>query len=312
MVGVGCAAAALSSVGCSSSDDGSSAAIPLDQFPQKFSSALCNDVEPCCKSDSIAYDSNDCMQAATRSFTDLVTEHRGSSYDSKAAGQCLSSLVSALKSCVSLDDAALSSACNHLFVPTSLDGATCTSDSDCVSNDCFFDLSSSVSVGAGTCLGSTPPSDPKHGKLGNPCTGQCYDDDGFDSCPTAAVSGDTFCYESEGFLCSEDTSVCTALPAIGQACAQGSYCAVGAYCNQGLCAARIASGSCEADNECTADSYCTTGAGFSRTVGECQPKKPDGYACVTPQECKNAKCNAQGSCGPEHAASIATCSGSFL
>ncbi len=310
VLGLGCAIGLLG-FGCSSSDNGSAAtaSVPLDQLPQRFSSALCDALEPCCKTDQIAYSSSKCKQEATREFTDLVTSNTaiGAAYDPSAAGECLNSMLASLKSCVAIGDGPTSPACQRLFFASFPKGAYCLSDEECASHNCEFggvELS-----GRGLCSAFSASSDAP-AQLDEPCDGECFA--GNDSCPYSVDGVGAYCHASDGLFCATDSQTCIALPAIGDDCSS-LPCVTGAYCNaDGVCKPRHASGPCidNIDQACSSDSYCN--APGITAAGECVAKKPDGYACTTNEECKNDKCNLQMICGPGDAATRVTCSGDFL
>lgn len=304
-MGLGCAWGLLS-FGCSSSDSSSADPVALDQLPQKFASALCDGVEPCCKADDIAYSSSKCKQQATDRFTDFVIYNGlpGLTYDAQAAGACLKSLVSTLKSCIAID-AASSASCQHLFVGTLSVGSPCSTGSQCASGSCV-DIDRSTNNGVcGSAVDQSP-----HAKLNEGCAGQCYkQEDGSEYCESSTNL--PACHESDSLFCDYDTETCVAFAPIGASCS-AVPCAAGGYCgDRQVCTAQRDSGACNADDgACSVNSYCTSiGVGGP---GQCVAKKPDGFSCQERGECKSGQCSATQTCGAGQAASGASCSGSFI
>jgi hypothetical protein len=287
-VGLGCALAFLL-VGCSSSDEGASPPLPIEQFPQQFSSALCEAIGPCCLDAALPYVAATCKRSATEDFTNQVTYAEGKlKYDAAAAGECLSQYKAALAKC-QLPTELTASACAGIFKGALATGAACNVRlNECAVGYCQESLDASGNY-VGKCV-----ADAGSGSAPVPEGGRC------DISPNCA----------EGLYCTFD-SLCAKTIPLGGTCADYYACQKGTYCtSEGVCAAQHDSGPCGGATDfdaCSDGSYCSSLDSFSG--GECLKKKPDGYSCRSREECLNGLCN--GTCGPASAATTTTCAGDF-
>lgn len=285
-------------MGCSGTDEGSSTPVPLEQFPQQYSAALCESIAPCCKDAALPNTPATCKSNATQRFTTLATQGNSASirYDAAAAGQCLSQIKSAFASCQSPTEVT-AAACDRIFVGTLATGATCSPNlNECANGYCKQATDASLGSG-GTCT----PYETNGNVVGE---GQSCDDIR------------TYC--AENFFCgyessAADTGVCIKLAPLGADCSQLG-CQKGAFCSAtAVCTAQYDSGPCggtDSYDACSSNSYCSDDGGVvSSSAGQCLKKKPEGYACQRAEECQKGVCN--GTCGPATAASTANCAGEF-
>ena len=311
-MGFGALLAALGG-GCSSStagaDDGP---VSQAQFAERFASVWCESVAPCCASRQIAVDSAAC-QAQARDYASamLATRVTGDTrYGPAAASACLERLQRALERC-ELEDA--SSACSLIFVGPQDDGTPCANGSDCASGYCALGEASL----SGVCAAQIYES-PRHGTRGEPCVGSCGVPGSF-QCPTSLLPSSegttTYCYAQDGLYCSFDSDALDALSCqpyadVGAPCEGANVrCRPGSFCSAGSCLAQQAAGSCADTPElCDAHSYCDA-------TRQCRPKRADGAACRSGEECLSSSCDADadadadGICNSGNALLPRACSG---
>ena len=283
LAGLGCALVLL--VGCSSSDEGAAAPVPIEQFPQQFSSALCEAIGPCCLDAALPYVAATCKRSATEDLTSQVTYAEGKrKYDAAAAGECLSQYKAALAKC-QLPSDLTGGACSRVFKGTLPTGATCNYERDeCAVGYCQESNVNGTLVA--TCVAGSSAAPLPEG-------GRC--DDGRSRC-------------AEGLYCTL-LGLCAKKVPLGGTCVDNYDCQKGAYCagQDGVCTAQHDSGPCVSSLACSDGSYCSPFDSFND--GECLKKKPDGYACRASEECLNGICN--GTCGPAEAATATSCAGHF-
>jgi len=282
-------------VGCSGSDAGGSTPVPIEQFPQQYSAALCEAIAPCCKDAALPHTPTACKTKATQYFTSVVTAESGpnNKYDAAAAGECLSQVKSAFANCQQPTPQA-ARACYRLFVGTLPPGASCSlSRRECANGNCQPPADGSSSS-TGVCVAyQTAQATIAEGGPCEPAFSRC----------------------AAGLYCPYETGVCTKAIPVGGSCTDDSYsCKEGAFCSvSGVCTAQYDSGPCggtESQEACSDKSYCSSDLFASSAAGQCLKKKPDGYACANSRECLQGVCNGT-TCGPEAAESTASCGGEF-
>lgn len=94
-----------------------------------------------------------------------------------------------------------------------------------------------------------------------------------EACTSAAVCRSSLCF-TDG-LCGKPN---------------GESCMALTECRSNKCVGMVCSG-CATDAECSATQFCDT------TEGDCAPKRPDGQACSSPNQCVSAMCSPEGTCG---------------
>lgn len=288
MAGFACALGSLS-IGCVSSAGGGAAPVPLDQFAQRFSSALCEAVEPCCVSPFVAAS---CQRTALLRYTTLRDDGNGAglTYDPQAAGTCLNSLLASLRNCGTLNVDLSSPACTRMFASNAPLGTPCTTGQSCASGTC--DRSASLDVGTCSEAPVVALFPFQRGKLDQKCQGDCGE--GYPCLTMSPELAGITCYKDDGLFCDPIVYRCSPRTVIDAPCDPVTApCITGAFWGPQVCQAQQDSGLCAATSSCSAGHYCTSHA--RDEFGYCLEKKADGAACGSVDECTSAKCN--GVCG---------------
>ena len=316
-------------VACSSSSGGNAGgtgtATPVSQqdFPMQLTSAVCDNIAPCCMNAGFAFDANGCKTTELISVGELTKSASldGVSWDANKAGACLALLKQATTACKATSDVLhqIDDTCSAILVGTKAPGTPCTNSSQCAAPagskaSCPTpDFGGGVPATGGsggappppTCQVSTPMA---HGKAGDPCNSTCTVASGSGSsgvCEGQATSGGAggtsgsgpaatgTCYTSDGLACDFATSTCKPLVAVGQPCSDSLSCVDGATCGPaGVCAAKP-----QAGEACLGSGTCATGLYCDNASQKCAAQKALGDSCTSgfgecgpAGSCKSGKC----------------------
>lgn len=285
--------------GCGGSSDGSGTAapIPKEQLLDRMTSAVCDNIGPCCSQQGYAHDPASCKQLLTQFYGQFVTpllSADGVQYDAAAAGACLKAFQSVAASCAGEPD---SPACDRVFVGTLAEGANCQLDEQC----------KAPQGGSAYCDDGKCVAEPR-GKLGDGCYGTCTTSGNSTSCSGGGASnGNATCYTNDGVFCGESGN-CEQLAGAGQSCSGGG-CVAGHYCGNGTCTPQLgAGGDCGGSWEaCNAQTYCND-------EGKCAARQQNGADCQSSDECQSDYCDYAGSggagkCAPDYFVTETICSG---
>jgi hypothetical protein len=274
-------------------------------FAQKFATAFCDAIGPCCMRGGFAYTASSCTQAAEAYLDAAVSEslrYPGVSFNESAAGDCIAAYSAAARACT--EPAVLdgySSPCHNIFKGTIAVGGHCSKDGECIQSDDAY-----VECDAGVC--TNMPDEfisvgDVHGKLGDTCGASCAHDGGSTSCSYVGTpASNKGCWEEDGVYCTSQ-SVCATVPKLGEACPDFS-CAADTHCDPATkrCVASSATGPCPSYTECLHTSYCDSDTQM------CIPQKANGTACNYDSECLSANCEGD-VCREWSIARASTCAG---
>jgi hypothetical protein len=240
----------------------------IDDFATRYGEATCDAMPDCCKAAGFAFDTDPCKDAAASHMSQslyLALATLKVHFDQAAAEHCLMVRVDLYRSCMG-DGAAEVAACNAVLVGEVPVGSSCASTLECTAVpgmvvSCVPDAANSTKS---RCTAAPPVPVPPVGKSGDVCSTTCP------SAPTAgctSVAGApsaSACLVTDGLICDGASRACSAVPQIGEACAQ--FCASGAYCDaSSQCSAQVALGApCSTDAECSS-SYCAQGSCHTKT-----------------------------------------------
>jgi hypothetical protein len=213
-------------------------------FPMRFASDWCGLLARCCVASGGAATST-CATDTEARIAQIATEatSQGATFDSAAAGKCLSGL-SAL-TCEATDPVALLAAldaCNNPWVGVVPPGGACMTYASCAKPPASAGTRVGASCVNGICVQAVAVG------VGAACS----------------TTMTTMVCDARVGAC--QAGVCTALPGSGEACT-GS-CKPGLRCTAGTCAARAAMGAtCTADSDCASD-ICSGGKCASAFAGD--------------------------------------------
>lgn len=265
-------------LGCSSGTSpgpGSSSPIPLEDFPNVYADALCDNLASCCTQSGYTYDANEC-KATVKGFVGLfggLVDKGTVKYDASAAGACMSQVPAYAKGC--LQGSLASAACDSVFVGTVPEGGACTQSSECVEPP---------GGGADCDQGKCVPE--KRGVAGDACGWTCTEQGSSTSCSGTSGDSNTRCFTNDGLYCESTSNTCKQRIAIGgSGCDWEESCVDGAFCQSQVCTAQKAVGeACVNEDECTSSAYCDQ---------TCLTKKPLGASCTddfADEECADGAC----------------------
>ncbi|HEY8038860.1 MAG TPA: hypothetical protein VIF15_03670, partial [Polyangiaceae bacterium] len=201
-----------------------------------------------------AVDATQCQTYRTSVCTQdaAAAEASGRAYHSDKVQSCIDALNSAFgNSASSVKYAQLSGSgsftdiCEHVFVGTAGNGATCQTNYDCTDSS---EICATVpGLGSSQCAKPTPKN------VGDACA------DPGDQC-----SGDSYCASTAGGL-----PKCIAAATDGAACSASIPCIASDHCSSGICAVKGGPGSaCSIDSDCGAQApYCDHFAGSICAIG---------------------------------------------
>jgi hypothetical protein len=272
----------------------------MDDLPRLLADALCSNIGPCCQEGGFAFDPEQCRAAAESELHQNIDAYASLNvaYDAVAARGCVDAYTQTIRACV--DTGQTNNGCRTVFLGTLAEGAVCTQSAECISGGCT-DI---AGAGMRQCTKSGTGSI-VHGKLGEPCNATCTSSGSSTSCFSTVGGSGGGCYTNDGLYCAA-TSVCAAMPTLGQTCTANSPCAGEAFCENGVCAAQRTSGSCASTSSACAPSvYCDA------TTRECVPRKASGATCTVEGECQTTDRCISGRCGRRTIATQKLCNGNF-
>ncbi len=293
----------------SSSDSGSTAgSVSIQDLPDQFVHAVCDNLGACCQAAAIPFDLATCKLNAGLEIKQRLADATNPNikYDAAVAASCLAAYANLVQSC-SPDQRDASKACEGLLFGTLSPGAPCSTTDECAKPSSDQNADCGATGTSDTVCTAFPIN---HAQLGDPCNATC---DTEDDC-SGGVAIDRTCFISDGLECDILTFKCQKLAEIGESC-DPNMCVLTAFCDEGegpgVCAALLTSGSCEDGGAavCAPTRYCNAKL-------QCTPKRADGMPCTNSDECSGGSCpvniDLMGVCGTTTLASIATCSGDVL
>lgn len=313
---VGVTAALLCASACGGSSDGGSSGsgggggsggsggntfgnVPESEFASRVVDTVCGNLAACCRAEGLPTNEQQCRSAYNALIAEGVPKPGALPYDANIAGQCLTALDAATKSCGSLFEAD-AAVCERVWKGDRQAGETCTSDIECAVPE----------GGRASCYSSDGGPDvcnvERRGKAGDACDSTCTEEPGSTSCFGGGSSGgtpaNTSCYTNDGLVCNDGT--CGPIPGIGEPCDFGG-CGEDAFCDfSDGCQPKVAVGQpCSGFDECVDAAYCADGT--------CTAKKADGQPCEDFDECVN-ECLESGTCGDESGIDEAICAGDLF
>jgi hypothetical protein len=289
-------------------DDGgapSSGPVGVDDFAARFAARYCGSIGPCCDRFDESFDLGDC-RTVTESYVRTALQGQLDTlkivFDESIAGQCIDAYGRALEACTDRDESeAIDTACIGLLRGTVPLGAACNEAIECERSDGQYVL---CSTGVCTLDDFFSLYDAPHATLGEACEGTCASySDGGSSCNGSGTSASgKACWLDDGLMCVNGT--CAAAPTLGEACS--ADCAGGSHCLSGTCVASMATGPCPRGNECVESSFCN----YDAATPECVPRRADGEACDSSEECLGGDCEGD-RCRKWSVASRESCAGLF-
>jgi hypothetical protein len=284
-----CCAALVGCDGETDDDDDeggpSSAPVGADDFAARFAARYCGSIGACCERFDEAFDLGDCTtltESYLRAALATQLETLKVAFDEGLAGRCIDEYGAALAACTDPEKVNAVDSCDRLIHGTVPLGEACTEGIECVRS-----AAERVTCSSGVCtLEEDYYSlyDVPHAALGEPCVGTCdYTEFEGGSCSGSATSSaDEACWVQDGLVCSG--GVCATAPVLGEACTD--YCGDDSHCSGAVCVAAIATGPCPRGDECAVTSFCN----YDASPAHCEPKKPDGAACDSEEECLGGGC----------------------
>jgi hypothetical protein len=288
------------------SGGGSSGPVQSQNFGSVYASTFCSSIAGCCTTAGYPADTTSCnstLRPTIEALTKVYVSNPKIMYDAAAAGACVEAYRIALTACT--DEALskqLNAACDGVFRGTVAPGGACSSTQECAPSP-----AGSVTCDTGVCgLSDGSISSDVHAKAGEACNATCSGDTNSYGCSgstTMTIPGAGNCWVEDGLYCGS-SSACEVAPKIGQPCGSYTYCEAAAHCDNGSCVADSASGPCSSSDACLAPSYCD----LSSPTGSCVPRKVNGAACNSSDECSGGECE-QDHCRKWTVANAASCAG---
>jgi hypothetical protein len=271
-------------------------------FASQFAHAACDNLAPCCKTNGIAYDANNCLVAVEGSVQESAVNTAlaaGAIYDPKAASACIAAIAASAQQCndaLTNETASyeIGNPCDVIFVGTKAPGEACNSNYDCAAppaGDSVICLPAGPvgedgGAGGNVCVLETP------GTLGAPCA------NGASAAATIAVCS------TPGLWCGE-SGTCEAQVSAGAPCTTLEACVSGLYCLNEVCSPRIAGGS-----PCVyGQDICVDGYECSAASSTCAPLLPVGASCSSGGSTCAGECDSEGKCTSSSLASPGICGG---
>jgi hypothetical protein len=299
-------ALAAFALACSSKSSSSQSSAPVasSDLAARFAQSFCSSIQSCCAASG--YSTATCessLQATLDASVATMVADPKVTYDAAAAARFIDAYSAIAAACT---DKSLSTAAtvqlDDVFKGTVALGGSCGSTQDCVQKEGNY-----VTCDTGVCtLGASNSATAAHALLGQACIGTCTNFGTSGNCssdPSVAWSSTPtggYCWTSDGVYCTGGT--CATVPTIGQACGGDSFCEIAGHCDNSVCVAATATGQCAGSNACVSTSYCDAANWM------CKPKKANGAACNSDEECAGGQCY-QNLCRNWTAATAAWCAG---
>lgn len=267
-----------------------------DESPSaEFIHDYCDLMMPCCAQAGLSADAGACREL-------LSAFSFGSSFNQSSGDKCLAAMRAASSNpdFCNLDDDIVQDdgACEAVFSTGSSGGSVapggaCESDFDCASTaqgegECHHHWEGEeqgwtcVAVADGQ-AGSTPCIGTRDGAM----TSYTYTG-------RPPLLG-YVCDAANGVYCDQESTECTAMKTVGEACSYADRCVEAAYCNSeaGTCEARKPIGAdCSIyTSECESSAYCSES-------GQCAAKRTNGESCTSYEQCMSNSCN-DNVCAPD-------------